>query len=422
MKLYQLWKMLFGYLGRSSQVWKDLKPERIAQRLSSDLETITLDQESINNNKATRELWRQSASDDLDTVFLRFLRARKWKTTDAFAMLLAWMQWRDEFGVEQVLRQGEAGIEGNLLRSGKVYTWGEDREGRVVFYLRARLHDKYKQSLAQSIRHMVWTLETGRWLRRHDEQLVTVVVDLQRVTLASLELPLVKYLLLCLQDYFPEILGRCLIVNAPWMFWSFWTLVKGLLDPVVAAKISFIKKEELTDYIDPHCIPRDFMGGLSPFKFHYPEDSNASAGPTCEACDLEVSSDEARELAERFVQITWEISVEPFGSPKHLELLGERDEIKHKMRDTYHELLSPVLPRNMYHRWGVLDDAGRIDWSRFTLPTETAVRDSMSDTTTNASLASDRERNTPSSTLTKDSTISQTSDQSVPGHDGDSNK
>eukprot|EP00958_Prasinococcus_capsulatus_P014287 scaffold1504_cov417-Prasinococcus_capsulatus_cf.AAC.27 len=40
------------------------------------------------------------------------------------------------------------------------------------------------------------------------------------------------------QDYFPEHLGKMLIVNAPTIFKAIWTLVKPLLDKRTQAKIS----------------------------------------------------------------------------------------------------------------------------------------------------------------------------------------
>lgn len=40
------------------------------------------------------------------------------------------------------------------------------------------------------------------------------------------------------------------VVNAPFLFWACWAIIRPWLDPVTAAKASFVKKEELVDVID----------------------------------------------------------------------------------------------------------------------------------------------------------------------------
>ena len=39
-------------------------------------------------------------------------------------------------------------------------------------------------------------------------------------------------------DFYPEILGRTWIINAPWLFTAIWSIVKIWLDPVTLKKIS----------------------------------------------------------------------------------------------------------------------------------------------------------------------------------------
>lgn len=382
LQLYQMWRLLFRYLSKPYEEWGDLSPARTATLLGHSTDSVVLTREHVEGNLMARELYRQSATDDLDTILLRFLRARKWRLHDAFAMLLEWMRWRREFGVEKLLCKGEAAIKKELLTSGKVFAWNEDRKGRIVCYMRGARHNRNHQTLEQSIHQMVFMLEAGRWLRRFDEQLVTAVVDLRGVTLAALELPFAKRALMYLERYFPEILGDCLIMNAPWIFWGFWAMIKGLLDPVVASKVKFIKEEELSTYIDPKCIPRDFPGGESPFEFYYPEGPDHDKGFDSKGSGLEVSSDAIRNLEEQFSRVTLEVghALTSKGTSPPLELLNERDEIKRRMRTEYFRLLSPLYPKNMYHRWGVLDDNGHIDWNRFSPPRSPSPSPSPSDT------------------------------------------
>lgn len=65
------------------------------------------------------------------------------------------------------------------------------------------------------------------------------------------------------QDNYPEQLGQLLIVNAPYMFSTIWSVVKGWLDEKTREKIQ-IKggdyKETLLKYVDAEQLP-EWLGG-----------------------------------------------------------------------------------------------------------------------------------------------------------------
>ena len=96
-------------------------------------------------------LWTLIAMDDPDSIMLRFLRARKWNSNAASAMLAACIKWRLEFDVAAVVEKGEEGAKDtpgflNQFRQGKTYTQGFDLYGRPVrtlstlLKLRFRMH------------------------------------------------------------------------------------------------------------------------------------------------------------------------------------------------------------------------------------------------------------------------------------------
>ena len=65
------------------------------------------------------------------------------------------------------------------------------------------------------------------------------------------------------QDYYPEIMGQCFIVNSPMLFTGVWSVVKGFLDEKTRKKIS-IKgssfQHDLLEQVDADNLP-DFLGG-----------------------------------------------------------------------------------------------------------------------------------------------------------------
>lgn len=80
----------------------------------------------------TSEFWAMLCGTDPDIMMLRFLRARKWDVSKAFAMLIDMLKWRVEFNVAKIMRLGERGIKQSILESGKSYAHGVDKQGRLV--------------------------------------------------------------------------------------------------------------------------------------------------------------------------------------------------------------------------------------------------------------------------------------------------
>lgn len=66
------------------------------------------------------------------------------------------------------------------------------------------------------------------------------------------------------QNYYPECMGKFYIINAPFMFSTVWSIIKGWLDPVTQAKISICGsdyKGKLLANIPVENLPKD-LGGI----------------------------------------------------------------------------------------------------------------------------------------------------------------
>jgi hypothetical protein len=77
-------------------------------------------------------------------------------------------------------------------------------------------------------------------------------------------LPYLKAIARIDEDNYPETLGATLVLNAPWIFGALWKIIKGFLDPVVAAKVIVLdgdwKKTLLDTYIDADALPAEYGG------------------------------------------------------------------------------------------------------------------------------------------------------------------
>jgi hypothetical protein len=65
------------------------------------------------------------------------------------------------------------------------------------------------------------------------------------------------------QDRYPERMGKFYLINAPFMFSTIWSVIKGWLDPVTQAKIKILGsgyQKELFEAMDPSSLPKDLGG------------------------------------------------------------------------------------------------------------------------------------------------------------------
>jgi hypothetical protein len=69
-----------------------------------------------------------------------------------------------------------------------------------------------------------------------------------------------------LEDNFPEMLGFCVLVNAPTFANKCWKAVKDYLDPKIVQKVGFVSnKEELVELFGSVVLPKEF-GGNNPIE------------------------------------------------------------------------------------------------------------------------------------------------------------
>jgi hypothetical protein len=223
--------------------------------------------------------WSMVKADHPDALLLRFLRARKWDVQKALEMMVATMHWRGKvMEVEKIVERGEAGFleDGDdafmlQVRKGKSILHGTDHKGRPICLVRSRLHRPAEQSAKTMEQFTVLTMETARLLLRGPVDTATVVFDLTGIEAKYMDLTPVRFIIKCFEAHYPESLGTCCIYGAPWFFRPIWSIVKGLLDPVVAAKIRFANtQQELSEIIPKSEIIKE-LGGPRDWEYTYKE-------------------------------------------------------------------------------------------------------------------------------------------------------
>lgn len=125
--------------------------------------------------------WNMVKHDNPDSLFLRFLRARKWDVRKAFIMFISTIRWRSKEVLvdSDVMKNGEGhalqqsrssdpaekkkGEEFlDQMRRGKSYLHGVDKFGRPICVVRVRLHRAADQSEETVERYTVYLIESTR--------------------------------------------------------------------------------------------------------------------------------------------------------------------------------------------------------------------------------------------------------------------
>ncbi|KAM4062265.1 CRAL/TRIO domain-containing protein [Hirsutella rhossiliensis] len=335
-------------------------------------------------------IWSMVKQDNPDALVLRFLRARKWDVQQALVMLVSAMHWRHtEMHVDSdIMKNGEAGAvqdeqtgsaEAKKLasdfmaqsRQGKSFLHGLDKEGRPICVVRARLHKPSAQSAESLERYTVFIIETARLALEPPVDTATIIFDMTGFSLANMDYHPVKFMIQCFEANYPESLGAILVHNAPWVFQGIWRIIRGWLDPVVAAKVHFTNyKAGLEEFIEPSRIIKELEGEEDwEYKYEEPVEGENDMMKDTETRDRLLGA--RAELYKQFEAETrtW---IRAADSEEGKQAKAQRDKIAEQMRVGYWELDPYLRSRSLYDRQGIILPGGRVNWYKWGDRKETA--------------------------------------------------
>ncbi|KAH8375703.1 hypothetical protein KR009_002629 [Drosophila setifemur] len=228
--------------------------------------------------------------DDLDYLpsyqtILRFLAARDWHVSQAFAMLCDSLRWRREHRIDALL--------GEYFKPAVVVEhfpggWHHyDKDGRPVYILRLGHMDVkgLLKSLGMEglLRLALHICEEGiQKINESAERLkkpilnMSLLVDLEGLSMRHLWRPGIKALLNIIETVernYPETMGRVLVVRAPRVFPIAWTIVSAFIDEHTRSKFLFYGpdcafiRDGLVQHLDEEIMP-DFLGGSCKTMIH----------------------------------------------------------------------------------------------------------------------------------------------------------
>ncbi|KAJ3051972.1 hypothetical protein HK097_007013 [Rhizophlyctis rosea] len=169
-----------------------------------------------------------------DACLRRYLVAHKGNVEAAVKGLKETVVWRKEYKVSSI-RADEVKSE---AVSGCNYFNGFDRAGRPIIYLKKKATSENPEL---NVRLLVYTIETAIKAMPQGIEKLHIIMDFTLYTRAnSPPLHISRLTLSILQNHYPERLGRCHMVNAPWVFSLFWNMFSPFVDPITREKIKFV--------------------------------------------------------------------------------------------------------------------------------------------------------------------------------------
>eukprot|EP00934_Nitzschia_sp_Nitz4_P009440 Nitzschia sp. Nitz4//scaffold267_size26297//1916//2834//NITZ4_008264-RA/size26297-augustus-gene-0.18-mRNA-1//-1//CDS//3329544890//9430//frame0 len=181
-----------------------------------------------------------------DHMPLRHLRAEKGDVIKATQKLKDALKWRTEFEVDSIVKCLSGNPPNHMTpivekenETSKLYVRGYDKDGRALLYMRPA-RENTKETMDQ-MKHLVWNLEKAiACSSKNGRSKVCIVIDFVDYKLRDAPpLSASRYTLDILQKHYPERMHRAYICNPPFIFRTFWGIIRPFIDPVTKEKICF---------------------------------------------------------------------------------------------------------------------------------------------------------------------------------------
>ncbi|KAH3752753.1 clavesin-2-like [Dreissena polymorpha] len=210
-----------------------------------------------------------------DAFILRFLRARKFDTFEAFKLFGRYFEYRQNHPtIFKDFTAAEKGINEALFDGMPAVLEKSDHFGRRIIVLYSANWDVLKYGLATIYRSILLTLEK---LIDSDESQINgfvIIVDWSQFTFRQstwLNPKILKLMIEGLQDCFPARFSAVHFVNQPWYIEAVFKMVKPFLKEKTKNKIRFhgINLGTLHEEIHKEVLPAELGGHMPPYNNQY---------------------------------------------------------------------------------------------------------------------------------------------------------
>lgn len=182
-----------------------------------------------------------------------FLKDRKLDVEATVAKLTRALQWRKEFGVDQITEDFIAAA----AAKGEAYLHThKDKKGRPTIVVVAKKHFPAENSKFETEKLCVALIERGVDQLPEGEDKLLGIFDLRGFTSKNADWKFVRFLVDVFYEYYPKRLGEVLFIDAPFIFSAGWNTFKPLLGSY-AQLVRFCSVSEIGEYFTPDTMPED---------------------------------------------------------------------------------------------------------------------------------------------------------------------
>uniref|UniRef100_A0A6V7QUU4 CRAL-TRIO domain-containing protein n=1 Tax=Ananas comosus var. bracteatus TaxID=296719 RepID=A0A6V7QUU4_ANACO len=204
------------------------------------------------------------AAKEVDNLTLRrFLRARDLDIEKASAMFLKYLNWRKGAVPNGFISEAEVK---NEMAQEKLCLQGFDKMGRPIFVLFGARHYYCKREMEEFKRFVVYCLdEVCSRMPRGQEKFICIA-DLKGWGYSNSDIRAYIAALDIMQNYYPERLGKVLLIHVPYIFMKAWKIIYPFIDKNTKKKFVFVEDKHLQatllEDIDESQLPELYGGKL----------------------------------------------------------------------------------------------------------------------------------------------------------------
>ncbi|PLW18911.1 hypothetical protein PCANC_12816 [Puccinia coronata f. sp. avenae] len=361
--LKTFWQILNQALTPHQQANK-LKDKATQEQADSVIKKLITSSEE--RGKLSKELWEWIMMDDPDVMVLKYIRAKKFKSSlDSIELLINSLKFRAERNLSQIYTENTSILK--QLKTAKAFVFGFDKSGSPIFRVNAAKHKTNDQSPSELEAFILYSMEMTRLFILPPAETVTMLVDLSGFGMSNMDWKCTSFMISTLESYYPETLNHQIIHNAPWIFQGLWKAISTMIDPVVRSKVLFTSKnEDLFKLVDKQNLFKA-EGGESEFQWaipaNHPLEKGDPASPSANGeCDVKLSPEQEeakiKELETRpalvahFLSLTqlWLAASDNNSPPeKVVKILALRDLLKLILRAQYLKMIPLIKPKTIYH-------------------------------------------------------------------------
>jgi len=187
----------------------------------------------------------------------RFILVNKTEDSALKALIKA-MQWRNSYGVNDF---NEEYFPKEIYKIGQLARFCKDKEDRQILWAIAKNVHKSAELGTLIRQYTVYQYELID--RQTSHQGWANAVDSNGMGLSNVDLDYSYFLIDVLQNYYPRGFKYMLVIDLPWILNATSKLVLAFMNEEIRKTVKFIKKDELTNYLDNDSIPVHLNGNYS---------------------------------------------------------------------------------------------------------------------------------------------------------------